>query len=230
LSIRPLLCICVPLLLGSIGTSSAQDRYQIGTLTSFNINSRFSDRWSLNTRAEARQRFQSGTFQGESERQFRYVLTDVSVIVARRVGLRSRVALGYLLRAEDGALAHRFIQQYTVMQQLAALRLAHRFMGDQTFAPSEGPEFRLRYRLSTELPLQGEAVDPGEFYVKLNNEYLNSLQNSTYDLEIRVVPLLGYDATDHLRIETGLDYRVNGFVHGDTRHSFWVSLNFFVDL
>ncbi len=230
MSIRPLLCICVPLLLGSIGTSCAQDRYQIGTLPSLNVNSRLSHRWSLNTRAEARQRFQSGTLRGESEREFSYVLTDVAVIVARRFGLRGRVAMGYLLRAEDGALAHRFIQQYTVMQQLAALRLAHRFMGDQTFAPSEGPEFRVRYRLSTELPLQGEAVDPGEFYLKLNHEYVNSLQNSTYDLEIRAVPLLGYDATDHLRIETGLDYRVNGFVHGDTRHSFWLSLNFFVDL
>lgn len=146
------------------------------------------------------------------------------------MGLNSRIGSGYLLRVEGSEIYHRFLQQYIIVQKMSRFRLAHRFLADQTISESERPQFRLRYRLTSEIPLNGEAVDPKEFYVKLNNEYVNSLQASEYDLEVRFIPLLGYGFTESLKMEAGLDYRVNSFLQNTTRNSYWMTLNLFIEL
>jgi hypothetical protein len=152
------------------------------------------------------------------------------LITAKKVSLNSRVSGGYLIRIRDKDLIHRIIQQYTIVQKMTSFRLAHRFASDQTFSLNESPEFRLRYRLTSEIPLNGQSVDPKEFYIKINNEVVNSFQNSDYDLEIRIVPFLGYGITDSNKIEIGLDYRANSFLNYSTRHNFWVSLNWFIEM
>lgn len=224
----PLLGIIVALQL--INTAYAQSTYRVGAMPSINLNSKLKKDWSLNFKIESRQHLQSGTFNDYADKNSKYVLTDFSLISAKKIGLNSRLAGGYLIRVEDGELFHRFIQQYIIVQSITGFRLAHRFLSDQTFSNSEKPEYRIRYRISSEIPLNGESVDPGELYLKINNEYLNSIQESEYDLEIRLVPLLGYDFTDSFKIETGLDYRVNSFLNDNTRHSFWMSLNFFIEI
>jgi hypothetical protein len=213
-----------------LNTVSAQNTYQFGALPSLNLNRKLKKDWSINTKIESRQLLQSGEFNGNADKVYKYVLTDFSLISAKKVGLNSRIAGGYLIRFREGKLVHRFIQQYIIVQRLNAFRLAHRFLGDQTFSTNEKPEFRFRYRITSEIPLNGESVDSGEFYLKINNEYLNSFQDADYDLEIRLVPLLGYDINDNIKIELGLDYRVNSFLNNNTRHSFWTSLNFFVEI
>lgn len=110
------------------------------------------------------------------------------------------------------------------------MRLAHRVVADQTFSESEATEYRLRYRLAAEVPLNGQSADAKEFYIKISNEYLNSVQSAEYDLEIRLVPLLGYTVTEKHKIEAGLDYRVNSFLGHNARHSFWISLNWFIEI
>lgn len=213
-----------------INTACAQSTYLIGGLPSININKKLKNDWYLNTKIESRQLLQSGDFNGNIYEQYKYGLTDLSFITAKKVGLNSRIAGGYLVRFEDGELSHRLIQQYIIVQKMSGYRLAHRFLSDQTFSNRENPEFRIRYRITSEIPLNGASVDPGEFYLKINNEYLNSLQGSEYDLEIRLVPLLGYDFTDFFKVETGLDYRVNSFLNNNTRHSFWMVLSFFIEI
>ena len=213
-----------------INTVYAQSTYRFGAMPSINLNSKFKNDWSLNFKIESRQLLQSGIFNDNADKNYRYVLTDFSLISAKKIGLNSRLAGGYLIRIEDGELFHRFIQQYIIVQSMTGYRLAHRFLSDQTFSNSEKPEYRIRYRISSEIPLNGESVDPGELYLKVNNEYLNSIQESEYDLEIRLVPLLGFDFTDSFKIETGLDYRVSSFLKDHTRHSFWMSLNFFIEI
>ncbi|GBF21834.1 MULTISPECIES: DUF2490 domain-containing protein [unclassified Arenibacter] len=209
---------------------SAQSSYLFGLLPSINVNYKLENDWSLNTKLESRHLLRSGEFNGIIERKYNYILTDLSMIAAKKVGLNSRVASGYLIRFEEEKLFHRFIQQYTVLQRLTNLRLAHRLSTDQTFSPMEKPEFRLRYRIASEVALDGQSVDPREFYFKFNNEYLNSWQDYGYDLEIRLVPLLGYNLKSTNKIEMGLDYRVNSFLNNNTRHSFWVNLNWFIEL
>lgn len=209
---------------------SAQSTYQFGVLPSVNLNKKMKNNWSLNTKLESRQLFQRGEFNGTADKEYNYVLTDMSLIAAKKVGLNSRIAGGYLIRLEDGDFFHRFIQQYVIVQKLSGWRLAHRIMSDQTFSKIEKPDIRLRYRITSEIPLNGESVDPGEFYLKLNNEYINSFQANEYDLEIRLIPLLGYDITDNVKIESGLDYRVNSFLNNSTRHSYWMTFNLFIEI
>jgi hypothetical protein len=211
-------------------TVFAQSSYLLGFLPSLNFNKKLKNDWSLNSKIESRLLFQRGEIGGDVNKNYNYVLTDFSLIAAKKTGLNSRIAGGYLIRFEEGSVFHRFIQQYVIVQKLSGFRLAHRFLSDQTFSASEDPEFRLRYRISSEFPLNGESVDPGEFYLKINNEYINSLQANTYDLEIRLVPFIGYDVINRFRIETGLDYRINSFLTNKTRHSYWVNINFFVEI
>ncbi len=207
----------------------AQRTYQFGALPSINLNIKLKSDWSLNTKLESRQLFQRGEINGNDEKEYKYILTDFSLIAAKKVGLNSRLAGGYLIRFEEGETIHRFIQQYVIVQKMSGFRLAHRILSDQTFSKIEKPEIRIRYRITSEIPLNGEEVDQGEFYVKLNNEYINSFQSFEYDLEIRLIPILGYDITDNLKIESGLDYRVNSFFNDSIRHSYWMTFNLFID-
>jgi hypothetical protein len=208
----------------------AQSRYEFGLLPGINLNSRLKKDWQLNSKLESRQILRSGKFSGISQTKYIYQLTDLSFIAANKIGLNSRLAMGYLVRLEEGEWFHRIIQQYTIIQMLSGYRLAHRISLDQTLGKSESPEFRARYRLTSEIPLNGKSVDPKEFYLKINGELLNSLQSRSYDLEIRIVPILGFDITDRNRIETGLDYRISSFFSLQNEHNFWVSLNWFIEL
>lgn len=208
----------------------AQSVYEAGILPSLNLNKKLAHNWSVNAKAESRQVFRQGELNGNSIQEYNYLLSDFSLIAAKKVGLNAKIGGGYLLRFEEGESYHRFIQQFTVVQKLYGFRLAHRFSSDQTFSDIEEPEFRLRYRITSEIPLNGESVDPREFYLKINNEYLNSLQATEYDLEIRVVPLLGYDITEKYKIETGLDYRLSSFLSTTTEHSYWWALNIFIEM
>ena len=207
-----------------------QSTFQTGGLPSLNINKKLKNDWFLNSKIESRLLFQQGEINGEVDKNFTNVLTDFSLIGSKIIGLNSRIAFGYLIRFEEGVLIHRSIQHYVVVQKLSGFRLAHRFLTDQTFSVNEEPEFRLRYRISSELPFNGESVDPGEYYLKINNEYINSLQAMKYDLEIRLIPLIGYGISERFKIETGLDYRVNSFLTNKTRNSYWMTLNFFIGI
>lgn len=210
--------------------STAQSTYQFGVLPSINLNYKLKNDWSANFKIESRQLLQKGTFNGDHDKSYEYVLTDYSLIAAKKIGLNARLSGGYLLRLRERQAVHRLIQQYTITQKLSSLRLAHRIVTDQTFSNTEATEYRLRYRLAVEISLNGQSADPKEFYIKISNEYLNSLQSADYDLEIRLVPLLGYTLTEMHKIEAGLDYRVNSFLKQYARHSFWISLNWFIEI
>lgn len=214
----------------SVTAVQGQNVYRAGLLPAVNVNYSLNSDWSLNLKGESRQELLEGNFDGVSEGEYNYVLTDFALLAARKLGLSAKVAGGYLIRFREGDVIHRAIQQYTYVQDLYSFRLAHRLSADQTFSPSEATEFRLRYRLASEIPLNGVSADPKEFYLKISNEYLNSLQDSEYDLEIRLVPLLGYTFSDKHQIELGVDYRVNSFINDEASHRFWTSINWYIDL
>jgi len=230
LSTRLVPAAILTLMVLAVPPAMAQGTYQFGVLPAVNLNSSLKKDWSINARVESRQLFKSGQLGDGDNIQYEYVLTDFSIIAAKTIGLNSRLAGGYLLRVEGSEIAHRFIQQYIIVQKLSGFRLAHRFVCDQTFSNREKLELRLRYRISAEIPLNGRTVDPREFYLKFNNEFLNSWQSKEYDQEIRLAPYIGYGATERLKLETGLDYRVDAFLRNPGRHSFWIAMNVFVDL
>ena len=123
----------------------AQSTVEVGLLPTINLNIGLQKKWEINTKWETRQLIQR-RIGGENDGQgFTFLQSDQSAVLARKVGLNSKVVGGYLLRIRDGAFIHRLIQQFSIVQQLSQLRLAHRFSADQTFVPDEKVETRLRY-------------------------------------------------------------------------------------
>ncbi len=208
----------------------AQSNYQIGTLPAININKSLKNSWRLNFKWESRQLLKRNRPGIPGESGFDYILSDFALVLSKKVGLNNSIAAGYQIRLRENQLTHRSIQQFTIVKRYTGFRLAHRLASDQTYALGESTEFRLRYRIAAELPLNGEAVDPREFYFKVNNEYLNSFQGKDYDLEIRIVPVVGYVFTDNNKLEFGLNYRASSFLESQVRHSYWIAINWFLKI
>ncbi len=202
----------------------ARPNPQWGILPSVNINKRLPKDWSVNFKAESRQIIYRDSF------RFTYSLTDVSLIAATRIRLRTTIGGGYLARISENGIRHRAIQQISISRNYPSFRLSHRISMDQSFGMQNPAEFRFRYRLSSEIPLQGQSLDPGEFFLKLSNEYLNAFQENDYDLEVRTAAYLGYALSPAGKLELGLDHRANSFISGYARHRFWIGLNYFYTL
>jgi hypothetical protein len=205
-----------------------QSSFQAGLLPEINLSTGLPAGYSLNVNLESRQSLSSGAFGSPADRGYDYILTDASLIVARRAGLANKVALGYLLRFRNQQVHQRLIQQFTLVGQWRQLRTGHRLGADQTFVPDQPVTWRLRYRLALEIPLSGDAVDPGEYYLKTNLEWLHIFRGDQYSTEGRLGPFLGYSFTDRNKVETGLDYRQATLFKPGSRHSFWWSLNWYI--
>lgn len=215
------ICLFIP------DQTNSQSTYQFGVLPSISVNKKLKKDWSMNFKTESRLLFQNGDFNGNHNKEFQHHLTDFSLLAAKKIGLNSRIAGGYLIRLRNEETIHRTIQQFSVVKNKTGYRLAHRFAADQTFSSNQHPEFRFRYRITPEIPLNGQSVDPKELYIKSNLELLNKFQSSDYELELRVVPLLGYTLNEQNKFEFGLDYRFDSLFITDPRHSFWTSINWY---
>lgn len=183
----------------------------------------------MNFKTEARHVFQEKTDNVVNRRQ-EYIHTDFSLIAAKKVGIGNRLSVGFLARVRPNDIHKRFIQQYTLVRNYDGYRMAHRFASDQTLEIKNRVEVRFRYRTTFEVPLQGKSVDFKEFYLKVNHEILNRFENNSYDLELRVIPLLGYKYTDKSKLEFGLDYRLNSFLKSGPNHTSWISINWYLKI
>ena len=201
--------------------SSAQSSNQAGILPSININKKLPKDWSINFKTESRQSLFKEGF------NYNYLLTDFSLAGAKKIGINTTVAVGYLLRVTDNGLVNRAIQQVSSVKRYPSFKFGHRFSADQTFEANDDAEFRFRYRASVEIPLNGQSLDPKELFLRLNNEYLNALRSGKYDLEIRGVGLIGYAFTANSKFELGLDVRLDSFLNTKLRNRSWLSLNFY---
>lgn len=207
-----------------------QSEYQFGILPAVNLNKGLNHGYKINFKVESRQGFKAGLFEEDNPFDYQYILTDLTTLVAKKVAYNKTLALGYLFRIRGEQIVHRSIQQYIWTNNLARFRLSQRIATDQTFTANSAPQFRLRYRLASQIPFNGETVDPKEFYLKINHEYLNQFESGEYDLEIRLVPFVGYSMTDTEKLEFGLDYRINSFIDGPASHRFWIALNYYLSL
>lgn len=204
--------------------SLAQSTFELGFLPSININKKLPNDWALNFKTESRQSLFKDDF------IYDYLLTDVSLVASKKIGMNTSIALGYLIRNEGNEFENRTIQQIVFIKRHASFILSHRILADQTFKKNENTEYRLRYRISSEIPIQGRTLDPKEFFVKMSNEFLNSMHNKDYDLEIRGAAFLGYVTTPSSKIELGADYRVDSFIYGKSRNRLWVGLNIYLSI
>lgn len=207
--------------------SFAQDRYQLGVMPSANMKFSLGDGQELNAKLESRQFLLDGPEGVAAGNGFRYERSDLELVYNRSLSPLRSIGAGYLFRVEEGSgIVHRFIQQYAIIQRLRAVRIAHRIRTDETFS-REDVRFRFRYRISVEKPLNGLVIDPREFYLKFNNEYLPTLAAGDFDMEIRALATIGYNFSDDMKLETGLDYRAEQIISPDTEHQCWLALGWY---
>ena len=203
----------------------SQTTSSLGLLPTFNINKSISARVKINLKTESRIGRSSNLNEAE-QNDIQWLLTDVALLSSLKLGAGQFLAAGYLIRFKENRFIHRLIQQVTWVNQYSSFRLAHRLVGDQTLDRST--TFRLRYRIGAEIPFNGLSADAREFYLKMNNEYLNALEKGFYELEIRIIPVLGYSINDTNRIEWGLDYRWGDAFSNRASNQLWINLNWYM--
>lgn len=224
--------VLVFLIFGFLGipiSTFAQSTYEIGILPSLTLTKKINPKWKISLNAQARFSTHKGEFADSEtfQEDIDYILTDISILANRKVGLNSSFVGGYLHRLEGNQEYNRLFQQFIITKRYGSLGMAHRFATDQTFNAVEKTEFRLRYRVAFDRPLNGDKLNPNEFYLKLNNEYLVSLQDQEWSNEMRIIPFLGYAFTDTNKLEVGIDYRVGSFGERFLESNFWLSLNYY---
>lgn len=204
---------------------SGQSKFQWGVLPSINVSKPLKKAYKLNLKGESRE-----TLYRENDFDLDHRLADVNLMLSRRVGFSNALAIGYLVRVEEGRLMHRLIQQYSINQNFDALRMSHRFSADQSFEADQALEHRYRYRLTVQLPLIGRNIDAHEYYLKLNNEYLNAFTSDAHDLEVRLVAVLGFEFNDNNKIEFGIDQRMTLLLDRPSQHRTWTSMSWYLTL
>lgn len=198
-----------------------QGNYSVGYLPAINLNTKIAKLGSINFNYQQR----NSLYRSEEARfNHDYVLSDFTVIYDYKIGLYSKIGIGGLLRYENQEYVTRTLQQYSNLKQINKLKLVNRIRTDQTYF-SDFIEFRLRYRIGLQIPLNGTEVDTKELYLKINNEYLNSYSESSYDLETRLITNLGFVLNKQSKLEIGIDYRLSNLVSKPLNHNIWTTFS-----
>lgn len=159
---------------------------------------------------------------------YSYDQTDIQLYLEGRINPFFKTAGGYQYRLNgDGDNSHRMIQQVAFLQRKTGFRLGHRLRTDQTINSSDPVNWRFRYRLSAEIPLEGQSLDAGEIYLLLSGEPIYSLQDASSNLEARLTTSLGYSINNTSNLEMGLDYRMTSLLDNLSRQIVWLRLGWY---
>jgi len=96
---------------------------------------------------------------------------------------------------------HRIFQQIITKQNVAKLRLQHRYRFEQRFV-EEDFKLRFRYFLGLAYPLWKEADSPKELYLSAYNEIFLNTKKDVFDRN-RLYGGLGYRLNEMFRLELG---------------------------
>jgi len=112
---------------------------------------------------------------------------------------------------EAGSDELRFTQQFNYKKQRLGVRYGHRFRAEQRILDTK-TIFRQRYRFAVDFPLNGEKLDIGEPYFIGALEGLLSLSKpDTPEIDQRTTAQIGWQLTENLKLQTGLEYRLEAF-------------------
>lgn len=221
--------LLISLLLLSLQSYPAlAQEFNAGVLPEISLSYRWSEKIQQTIKIESMHGFYTPEVQGLD---FSYEQTDIQVFLEGRLSPFLRIAGGYQYRFEgEGENAHRTIQQLTFLQRKTGFRLGHRIRTDQTFTPDESVRWRLRYRLTTEIPLQGQSLDEREFYLILSGEPVYSYRSGKSRLETRLAGSVGYQITPVNKVEMGPDFRLDDLFGEKSGQNLWIKLGWFYRL
>lgn len=210
--------------------NAQKDRVIVGLFPELGLNVPLSSKLKYTAKIES----QNGVFRDDAtvnnDWSYFHNQTDLQSFLEIKLTSRIKAAIGYQYRLEEGDNSHRSIQQITWLNQFRVFRLGSRVRADQMFSPSMSPEYRLRYRASTDIPLQGEKLDDGEKYFLLSNEIIYSLEAGESSIENRVVAGIGHFFNRTKKLELSFDYRTDPYIPDVDRHRLWCKISFYWNL
>lgn len=209
-------------------TFYAQRTY-VGFFPEFAFNLKVKQNWKFTGKIESQHRAFLDDSQYDKSFRYDFDRTDLQFFAARNLTTRSKIAVGYQYRLNGfGQNSHRTIQQIGWLSNFRLYRLGHRVRTDQTFL-EEGISWRLRYRLSSDIALKGQQLDPGEKYLIVSEELISELYDNEFVLENRFVVGLGWYFLNKHKFETSIDYRMDPIVDSPQRNRIWVKFSFYLN-
>lgn len=227
---RYILVVIFGMIVGHQGM--AQGRLtNLGFFPEFQVRVKASEKLRLTGKIESQHGMASLPEGNEASWAYRHVLTDFQGFAGTSINPFVSLTGGYQFRL-DGRNndSHRTIQQISFLQRKSTFRLGHRIRTDQTFAAAEAIEYRLRYQLSAEIALQGQTVDPGEYYLVLADELIYSYQDRDSGLENRFVAALGHLSRNRQKFQVGIDHRTDRFFDAALRQRIWFKFGWYLTL
>lgn len=210
--------------------SYAQTRSMGGFFPEASLSYKISENYSVTHKVES----QHGLYDDQKwddKFEYNHSLTDLQSFIGKRLSPFVKVDIGYQYRIEEGENTHRPIQQVSILQRSSMFRIGHRIRTDQTFFKNEKFLFRARYRLKSQIPLNGVSLDPGENYLAFSNEIIYMTQDGDDDIENRLAGALGFYIDDKNKFEIGLDYRTDDYlVDNRFRNRLWFKVGYYKSL
>lgn len=101
----------------------------------------------------------------------------------------------------------RIVEQFNLTRKPYALRFGHRWRAEQRIFRSLTIH-RFRYRFALDGPLQGDELDPGEFYwIGTLEPVLSAARGFQPEYDLRLSGWLGFYLGEGIKIQGGLEFR-----------------------
>ncbi len=167
--------------------------------------------WNFNTSIVQR----TSHLEAENDKYWQLSYLELNQFFNRKINPKFNAALGYKYRSnypvdELNIYEHRFTEQLSCTHFERKWRLVSRLRLEQRFFQDDFAQ-RLRCRTSLDIPLSGEKLDPGEFYLVISNELLLQVEKGTNEeWSDRIGGSLGFVFSESLRLETNFIHRFEG--------------------
>ncbi|RMG69225.1 MAG: DUF2490 domain-containing protein [Bacteroidetes bacterium] len=202
--------------LGFLGALLAQPAWQWEP--SFSYTHTLTSYWSVNARVVSMQRRAADP---QADPRYSWDRIELAGFATYRLLGGKKLSLGYTQRRldpleADGGWENRITQQFAFVSYVGGQRIGHRLRSEQRFRP-EGLTQRFRYRLSYDVPLNGEKLDPGESYLFVSEAVHLSL-GARQAAANRVYVAWGHRFGQNQKLEIGLEHRWEGLGTGSPSH------------
>lgn len=205
-------CIRLTLICFFLLTNSllAQDNFALLGEPTFAVNTEISYKYQMNFSLRTRHLLYEDSGLGFTTRQL-----DLMHFSTLRLDLRHSISLGLQYRNrsafEELSNEFRLTQQFNIIQRSGANRFGHRVRAEQRFF-KELTVYRIRYRFAWDRPLNGPSLDLGESYTVQSVETVSSYSKELKpDYDIWLNSQIGWLLTKYLRLQVGLEYRLDSF-------------------
>ncbi|MEW4923311.1 DUF2490 domain-containing protein [Algibacter sp. 2305UL17-15] len=202
--------LCFGLLFVAYTTVSAQSNFESLGESSVSLNHKVSKEYSMNFAFRSRY-----VLYNDDGLQYQQQQVDVYHFSTFKLNYNHKLSFGVYYRNRDwfetGSDETRFTQQFNFTKQKLGVRYGHRFRAEQRILDNK-TIFRQRYRFAVDFPLNGEKLDIGEAYLVNAVEGLLSLSKPDLpETDIRISSQIGWQITEALKLQTGLEHRLEAF-------------------